>query len=105
MSRCKFTYCRKERMDVEAEGQLTLSSIICMWNMVWRMVHSSRNIATLRALLSKQYKSLLWKKWVQRTFLLQVGEFPLVGTCLDVTSVVGHLVDVNERRKTWLRYF
>lgn len=41
-------------MDVEVEGQLTLCSIICMWNMVWRMVHSNRNIAPLRALLSKQ---------------------------------------------------
>lgn len=38
----------------EVEGQLTLSSIICMWNAVWRMVHSNRNIPTFRALLSKQ---------------------------------------------------
>lgn len=33
MSRCTFTYWRNERMDVEAEGQLTLSSIVC-WG-IW----------------------------------------------------------------------
>ena len=38
-------------------------------------------------------------------FLVGGGRVPLVGTCIDETSVVIHLVDVNERRKTWLGYF
>ena len=38
-------------------------------------------------------------------FLVGGGRVPLVGTCKDVTSVVIHLADVNERRKTWLGCF
>lgn len=47
MSRCKLSHCGKERMDVEVGGQLTVSATICMWSMVWRVVHYSRNMQPL----------------------------------------------------------
>lgn len=70
MSRCKLSHCGKERMDVEVGGQLTVSATICMWSMVWRVVHYSRNMQPLELCYQSSENLYCGKKWTQWTSLL-----------------------------------
>lgn len=69
MSRCKLSHCGKERMDVEVGGQLTVSATICMWSMVWRVVHCSGNMQPLELCCQSSKNLYCGKKWAQWTSL------------------------------------